>query len=273
MTGFISIIGAGPGDPELLTVKAALRLQEADLVLYDALVSTETLHFAPRAKCFCVGKRSGQRSVSQETTEKLMIRAARRGERVVRLKSGDPFVLGRGGEEAWRLTREGIPYEVIPGVSAAISAPAAAGIPLTHRGVSSGFMVTSGHSPAVYGPLIEGCPPNGLTLVFLMGTQAGPDIAKALLRHRWLPTTPAALIFGASTPGQVAWKGTLTDLRDGPEVLDGPETRSPLPGGGKLPGTLVVGEVVALTSHIHTETPWLETPTPCYNPQSAHQGH
>jgi hypothetical protein len=115
--GFVSLVGAGPGDPELLTVRAVARLREADLVLYDALAGREALGLAPRARWFYVGTRARRRSIAQESIERLMIRAARRGERVVRLKSGDPFVLGRGGEEALTLARAGVPYEVVPGVT------------------------------------------------------------------------------------------------------------------------------------------------------------
>ena len=128
--GFVSLVGAGPGDPELLTLRAAARLREADLVLYDALAGREALALAPLARWFYVGKRARRRSIAQESIERLMIRAARRGERVVRLKCGDPFVLGRGGEEALALARAGVPYEVVPGVTSAVAAPALAGIPV-----------------------------------------------------------------------------------------------------------------------------------------------
>src|SRR5437870_1391096 len=115
MSGFVSLVGAGPGDPELLTIKGLKRLQEADLVLHDALVTTEILSLAPQARRFFVGKRANRPSIPQEDINKLMIVSARRGERVVRLKAGDPFVLGRGGEEALALMEAGIPFEVVPG--------------------------------------------------------------------------------------------------------------------------------------------------------------
>ena len=141
MSGFVSLVGAGPGDPELLTMKAARRLAEADLVLYDALVASEALDLAPAAQRFCVGKRARRPSVAQEAIHRLMIRGASRGKRVVRLKCGDPFVLGRGGEEALALAAAGIPFEVIPGLTTAVTAPALSGIPVTHRGLASGFAV------------------------------------------------------------------------------------------------------------------------------------
>ena len=124
MIGFVSLVGAGPGDPELLTLKAARRLAEADLVLYDALVSPEALDLAPGAQCVLVGKRAGRLSMEQETINRLMIRAAARGKRVVRLKCGDPFILGRGGEEALALVGAGVPFEVVPGLTTAVTAPA-----------------------------------------------------------------------------------------------------------------------------------------------------
>src|SRR5262245_49996697 len=118
-TGFVSLVGAGPGDPELWTVRALRRGRAADLVLYDALIDAEALRRITGARCFCVGKRAGRASVAQDTITRLMIRAARGGKRVVRLKGGDPFVFGRGGEEAMALTSAGIPFEVVPGVTTA----------------------------------------------------------------------------------------------------------------------------------------------------------
>ena len=133
-TGFVSLVGAGPGDPDLLTQRAVRRLAEADLVLYDALVSPEVLPLASRAQCLSVGKRACRPSISQEAINRCLVRGARRGKRVVRLKCGDPFVFGRGGEEAIALAAAGVPFEIVPGVSSALAAPALAGIPVTHRG-------------------------------------------------------------------------------------------------------------------------------------------
>ncbi len=148
--GFVSLVGAGPGDPDLLTRKAADRLTDADLVLYDALVDPATLALAPTAQRVYVGKRAGRPQVRQEFIHWLMIRAARAGKKVVRLKGGDPFVFGRGGEEGLALAAAGISFEVVPGVSSAIAAAALAGIPVTHRGLSSGFVVVSGHAEDAY---------------------------------------------------------------------------------------------------------------------------
>ena len=150
--GFVSLVGAGPGDPQLLTRAAYDRLERAELVLYDALVSQDVLALAPRAQRFYVGKRAGRTSMSQETINRLLVRAARRGRRVVRLKAGDPFVFGRGGEEALALDAAGVPFEVVPGVTAAIAAPALAGIPVTHRGAASAFVTVSGHDERAWAP-------------------------------------------------------------------------------------------------------------------------
>src|ERR671935_2250685 len=139
MTGHVSLVGAGPGDPALLTRKAVARLRAADLVLYDALVDPCALRFARRAQKFFVGKRCGRHAMRQEAINALMIRAARRGRRVVRLKGGDPFVFGRGGEEALALRAAGVPFDVVSGVTAGVAAAAYAGIPVTHRGLASAF--------------------------------------------------------------------------------------------------------------------------------------
>jgi siroheme synthase len=141
VNGRVSLVGAGPGDPGLLTRHAVARLRSAELVLYDALVDQRVLRYARRARRFYVGKRAGRHAMTQEAINALMIRAARRGRRVVRLKGGDPFVFGRGGEEALALQRAGVPYDVVPGVTSAIAAPASAGIPVTHRGLSTAFLV------------------------------------------------------------------------------------------------------------------------------------
>ena len=151
--GFASLVGAGPGDPELLTWRAILRLRSADLVLVRraGAEATREARGAARNTCRWPGAPVGRRSRKRPSRE-LIVDAAWRGQRVVRLKAGDPYVLGRGGEEAAALARAGVPFEVVPGVSSAIAAPALAGIPVTHRGLSSGFVVVSGHAEAAYAP-------------------------------------------------------------------------------------------------------------------------
>jgi len=232
--GFVSLVGAGPGDPELLTVRAVRRLEEADLVLYDALVSGEALRHARRAHCFFVGKRAGRPSVKQATIHRILIQAARAGRRVVRLKDGDPFVFGRGGEEVQALAEAGIHCEVVPGISSALAAPALAGIPLTHRGLAAGFTVVSGHAEEAYRPIVSAIRPGASTLVVLMGLGTRARLAQVLLQAGWSAGTPAAAMLGASTPGARTWVGTLAELPDAP--LD----------GSPAPGTLVIGPVVGL---------------------------
>src|SRR6185436_19954056 len=167
--GHVSLVGAGPGDPGLLTRTAIARLRAADLVLYDALVDDRILRYARRAQRFYVGKRAGRHAMTQSAIQALLVRAARKGKRVVRLKGGDPFVFGRGGEEALVLQRAGISYDVVPGVTSAIAAPAAAGIPVTHRGLASAFLVVSGHEDEAFAAAIAGVEPGGMTIVALMG--------------------------------------------------------------------------------------------------------
>jgi uroporphyrin-III C-methyltransferase/precorrin-2 dehydrogenase/sirohydrochlorin ferrochelatase len=240
MSGFVSLIGAGPGDPDLLTVRATRTLAQADLVFYDALVSPETLALAPRAQCFSVGKRCGRAAIRQETIHALLIRAARRGKRVVRLKGGDPFVFGRGGEEALALAAAGIAFEVVPGLTSAVTAPALAGIPVTHRGLASAFVVVSGHDAHAFRPVLETLAPGVATIVVLMGLHARAALAELLLGRGFAARTPAAILFGASTEAAAVWRGNLASLGAAaiPEAASG------------LPGTIVIGEVVSLADVI-----------------------
>ena len=237
LRGLVSLVGAGPGDPELLTARAHTRLAEADVVLYDALVSPAVLALASHARCLSVGKRHGRHSVSQDTINRLLVRGAKRNQRLVRLKAGDPYVFGRGGEEALALAAAGLPFEVVPGVSSAIAAPALAGIPVTHRGLASGVLVVSGHAESSYAPAIDSLAPKGTTLVVLMGVNTRAQIAGRLVARGWSDATPVALLFAASTPDARTWIGTLGDLVAG-APLQLPES----------PGTLVVGDVVSLAA-------------------------
>jgi len=233
--GSVSLVGAGPGDPDLLTQKAARRLAAADIVFYDALVDADALAHAPTARRVFVGKRAGRAAVTQDAIHRLMIRAARRGLRVVRLKGGDPFVFGRGGEEALALSAAGIPFEIVPGVTSATSAAALAGIPVTHRGIATGFVVVSGHAEEGYRPILDSLAPQSATIVVLMGIGRISRIADVLIRRGWAPHTCAAVIFGASTDESVAWTTSLEELLD--------EDTLPDHSG---PGTVVIGEVVRL---------------------------
>lgn len=175
-------------------------------------------------------------SVPQETIHQLMIRGARRGRRVVRLKCGDPFVLGRGGEEALALAAAGIPFEIVPGLTTAVTAAALSGIPVTHRGVASGFVVVSGHAEAAYRPVLEAVAPSSLTLVVLMGLAARGAISRLLIARGWPGRTAVAVCMAAGTPTAWTWFGALEALGVAPIARDHADA----------PGTIVIGEVVSV---------------------------
>src|SRR5688572_3370991 len=253
--GSVSLVGAGPGDPELWTVRGLRRVQEADLVLYDALIDAGALRQLTNARCFCVGKRAGRASVRQETIHRLMIRAAREGKRVVRLKGGDPFVFGRGAEEALELARAGIACEVVPGVTTAVAAAELAGIPVTHRGLSSGFLVIAGHAGETFDDALNAVRPNSITLVVMMGVAVRGVIAARLQEHGWGGQSPAALVCGASTPEAWTWTGRLSDVA------------AATPPDG-VPGVLVVGEVVQIREALARATEDTRT-----NNHKEHQAH
>ena len=242
--GFVSLVGAGPGDPDLLTIQALARLRNADLVLYDALVPPEVVALARRAQCFCVGKRAGRRSVRQETIVRLLVRAARRGRRVVRLKGGDPYVLGRGGEEALALRAAGVGFEVVPGLTTAVAAPALAGIPMTHRGAASGFAVVSGHDESSFRPVLGALPSGSVTVVVLMGLARRAAVASCLLDGGWPADTPAAIVCATVSPRARVWAGALAQLGTAPP-----------PAGTDVPGTIVVGNVVDLRAVLDETRP------------------
>ena len=233
--GFVSLVGAGPGDPALLTRAAVVRLRTADLVLYDALVDERVLRFARRAQRFFVGKRAGRHALAQSAIHTVMIRAAERGRRVVRLKGGDPFVFGRGGEEALALRAAGVPFDIVPGVTSAVAAAALAGIPVTHRGLASGFLVVSGHDEEAFAASIDGIMPGGVTLVVLMGVALRAALAHRLVARAWPRQTPVAIVAGASTPAQDVWRGTLDDLAADRTTI-----------GRDQPAAIIVGGVAAL---------------------------
>jgi len=238
--GRVCLVGAGPGSADLITVRGARRLAEADLVLYDALASEEMRVYAPNARWFFVGKRACRQSIAQEVLNRLLIKYARRGLTVVRLKCGDPFVFGRGGEEALALARAGIPFEIVPGVSTAVAAPALAGIPVTHRGLASSFLVVTGHHEETYAPILDGLPPASATVVAMMGLRQRAPIAARLLGRGWAAETPAAIVVGAATPASWRWVGTLAELG-----------AAEIPAASAAaPGMLVIGQVVGLASEL-----------------------
>jgi len=235
-TGNVSLVGAGPGDPGLMTVRGLQLLREAQVVVYDQLVNPLLLEeVSPQAQRIFVGKRAGRHSIAQNEINEVLINYALQGYRVVRLKGGDPFVFGRGGEEAESLADAGIPFEVVPGVSSAVAVPAHAGIPLTHRKFASSFAVVAGHeaiksqSKVDWAKLATAVD----TLVILMGLHNLRVIVEKLIAHGRAPETPIAVIHRGTMEGQQAVAGTLTNIVE----------RS---AGLKAPALIVVGEVVRL---------------------------
>ena len=234
--GLVSLVGAGPGHPDFLTLKGLRRLREADLVFHDALVSGEVLALAERADRIDVGKRGGRRSTSQDAIEQMMIAAAGDGLRVVRLKGGDPFVFGRGAEEALALQRAGIPFEIVPGVTTAISAPALAGIPVTHRGTASGFLVVTASDSEELSRMLDNVLPSSITIVVMMGSRVRTEVVAVLLESGWQAETPSAIVIGAATAHPWTWKGPLAAM-----------AAVPIPANAAdLAGTIVIGAVAAL---------------------------
>ena len=239
MNGFVSLVGAGPGDPDLLTIKAARRLGEADLVLYDALVSGEVLQ--PGAGRASLSRRQargpplGEPGGDQPADDP----RARRG---ASGSCGSSAATRSCSAEAARrleaLVAAGIPFEVVPGLTSAIAAPALSGIPVTHRGLASGFAVVSGHAESAYRPILEGVAPNSLTLVVLMGLGSRGELARLLISRGWRSDTPAAICFAAATPRARTW---MTSLRGLADAAHGAE------GTGDA-GTIVIGDVVGLAA-------------------------
>ena len=240
--GTVYLVGSGPGDPDLLTVKAARLLETADVVLHDKLPGPEILDAIPEAKREDVGKRAGGEWTPQEYTNRRLVELAREGKTVVRLKGGDPFVFGRGGEEAEHLADAGIPFEVVPGVTSAIAGPAVAGIPVTHRDHASAVSFVTGHEdPTKPESAVEweALAATGGTIVVLMGVGKLPEYTAELRAAGMDPETPVALIERATWPdGRVA-TGTLESIVD---VRDAE--------GIEPPAVTVIGEVAATRERV-----------------------
>jgi uroporphyrinogen III methyltransferase / synthase len=244
--GIIYIVGGGPGDPGLITVKGLDCLRRADVVLYDRLAAPELLKEVPvHAELIDVGKEPKRHRRSQDEINTLLIEKAREGKIVVRLKGGDPFVFGRGGEECQALAEVGIRYEVIPGVSSAIAVPAYAGIPVTQRGVTTAFTVVAGHTGSAESDIDWNSISRSGTIVFLMGVEHLPEIVAQLVANGRSSDTPAALIQEGTTPNQFVLTGTLEDIVG--------EAK-----GIRPPAVLVVGEVVRLREQIDWFTKGLQ---------------
>ena len=242
----VYLVGAGPGDPDLITVKGLRCLRMADVVVYDRLIDPALLDEArPDATRIFVGKGAGYHTMPQEQINALLVAHARQGRVVVRLKGGDPFVFGRGGEEAAALAAAGIPFEVVPGVSAAIAVPAYAGIPVTHRGHGSLMTVVTAHecAPAA-GVDWEALARVGGTLIIMMGVAALPRVTQRLRDGGLAPHTPAAVVEQGTTAQQRVVEGTLADIAERAAAAD-----------IRPPAITVVGAVAAL----RTSLAWFET--------------
>jgi uroporphyrin-III C-methyltransferase len=234
--GRVWLVGAGPGDPELLTVKAVRVLQETEVVVHDRLVPPAILALAnPAARRLYVGKRKSHHSVPQDELNGLLIALARQGLRVVRLKGGDPFMFGRGGEELLACRTAGVPCDVVPGITAAAAAAAITGAPLTHRGLAQAVTFVTGHAAADGEPDLDWAALARLnqTVAVYMGLTAAPRIAARLLEHGRSPSTPVLLVERASQPEERRVLTTLGELPQAAAALNGP-------------AVLVMGEVAAL---------------------------
>jgi uroporphyrin-III C-methyltransferase len=239
-SGKVWLVGAGPGDPELLTLKAVRVLGAADIVLVDDLVDPRILdHVRPGAHIVKTGKRGGCRSTPQAFIEKLMVRLARRGATVVRLKGGDPFVFGRGGEEAETLAKANIRCEVISGITSGIAVPATLGIPVTHRAIARGVSFITGHTRDGSSPDWAALRAGGTTLVIYMGIRKAESLVDAMIAAGFPADTPACAIQNGTLETQASVVSTLAAL---PALIAA--------AGLGSPGLLVVGEVVR---HAKTE--------------------
>ena len=245
--GKVYLVGAGPGPAELLTLKAAELLRNADVVVYDRLIQDGVLALAsPSAERIYMGKPVGRHDSRQDEVNEILVRKACEGKVVVRLKGGDPFVLGRGGEEAEYLAQRGVPFDVIPGVSSAIAAPLHAGIPVTHRDVASCVVIATGHEAHRDEDRLDWAALSKLdTLVFLMGVHNIGRIASRLIEHGRAPATPAALIQMAYWANERVLVATLANIAAEAERAQ-----------VQPPATLVIGEVVRWRERLRIKETW-----------------
>ena len=240
--GTVYLVGAGPGDPDLITVRGMRCLQQADVVVYDRLANPALLDKAPpRAELVFAGKRPGYKTLAQDEINVLLVERARKGDVVVRLKGGDPFVFGRGGEEALACAEAGISWEVVPGISSAVGVPARAGVPVTHRGIAGSFAVVTGHR-AGDDDVDWAALARIDTLVVLMGVGRFPHTVEMLLRNGRDPETPVAIIERGTRPGERVTSGTLAT------IVERAEEESVRP-----PATIVIGAVAGLRERMQSE--------------------
>lgn len=209
----VYLIGSGPGDPELITLKAVNTLKKADVVIYDRLANEEILKHAPNAKLIYVGKKAGEHYKKQEEINEIILNEAKNNENVVRLKGGDPFVFGRGGEEILELVEEGIDFEVIPGVTSAIGVPTSLGLPVTHRAVSTSLTIVTGHEDPTKKEKQVKWDYTADTIVVLMGIGNMKENTNELLKYRD-PKTPACVIENGTTENERIIFGTIEDIAD-----------------------------------------------------------
>jgi uroporphyrin-III C-methyltransferase len=247
MAGKVYLVGAGPGDPKLITLRGVECIQEADVIAYDRLANPRLLDYAKAgAELIDVGKLPERHSLPQEEISALLVKKAQEGKIVTRLKGGDPFVFGRGGEEAMALRKHGIPYEVVPGITAGIAAPAYAGIPVTQRFVSSSFAVVAGHEcPNKVQSSIRWDKISTAvdTIAFYLGVKNLPQICEQLIKHGRDPKTPVAIIHWGTLPEQKTVQGTLENIV---EIAREAEIANP--------SIILVGDVVNLREEIR----WFE---------------
>lgn len=242
-TGKVWLAGAGPGDAGLLTVKAAELIERADVIVYDALISAELLSRIPRdTETIYVGKQAGHHPVPQEEINQILVREAEKGKKVLRLKGGDPFVFGRGGEELETLVQAGIPFEVVPGITSSVAVPAYAGIPVTHRDYTSSFHVITGHARKDGELNIDFASLVRLdgTLVFLMSVSSMEKILKGLLDAGMDPDMPAAVLERGTTARQRRVTATVSTLKEASDQAD-----------IRTPAIILVGKVCALAEELH----------------------
>lgn len=242
--GKVLIVGAGPGDPELLTIKALRAIESADLILFDHLVSDEIRRLFPAAvPAFYVGKKKGQHSIAQKDLNALLVKKALAGKTVCRVKGGDPYVFGRGGEEALALVQAGIPVEVVPGITSAAGCAAYSGIPLTHRGLAQGCTYVTAHGETEADINWPALVKLQHTLVFYMGVSKAEWIRSSLLQNGMAPKTPVAFIENGCRENQRVIQGDLYELAD---LVGRYNVQSP--------ALIVVGEVVALAAQIKPDS-------------------